>query len=127
MNYPPVNFGDGINEVLSEPSQQRRDVQRTTRERQFVRGPIPMAWLEQAARLPGKTLAVGLLLWFLRGMSKGGVIVLTHSLLARFAIDRKASYRAVTALETAGLIRVMRNQGQCPRIEVIAKPVSKMT
>ena len=36
----------------------------------FIRGPIPLAWLNVAARLPGKTLNVGLAIWWLAGMSK---------------------------------------------------------
>ena len=36
----------------------------------FVMGPIPLAWLGPATRLPGKALAVGLAIWYLRGLKK---------------------------------------------------------
>ena len=33
----------------------------------FLRGPIPLDWLSAAAQLPGKTLNVGVALWWLKG------------------------------------------------------------
>ena len=120
MKYSPLN-SDEIDEVLSETSQQRRDAQRSKRARHFIRGPIPMVWIEQAARLPGNALAVSLLLWFRHGMS-GTSVRLTHELLERFGIGRKAGYRAISALETAGLIQATRKKGKCPEITIIANP-----
>lgn len=35
----------------------------------FLKGPIPLPWLQGAARLPGKALHVGVVLWFLSGLT----------------------------------------------------------
>ena len=36
----------------------------------FIKGPIPLAWMMAAAMLPGKSLHVGLVLWYLAGLKK---------------------------------------------------------
>ena len=36
----------------------------------FLKGPVPMAWLERAFVLPGKALHVALLLWFKAGCQR---------------------------------------------------------
>ena len=41
------------------------------RKGKFLRGPVALDWLRRAAALPGKALAVGLALWFLRGAESG--------------------------------------------------------
>ena len=35
----------------------------------FLKGPVPWPWLMQAMALPGKALAVGLMLWLEHGMT----------------------------------------------------------
>src|SRR3954470_13955123 len=69
---------------------------------QFLRGPIPMAWLERAAKLPGKApLAVALVIRFESGRRGGaGPVKLTNPLVARLGVSRKAKYAATEALET---------------------------
>lgn len=103
-------------EVLSEASRRRRHTKSRRQNDHFVRGPIPMPWMERAARLPGKALAVGLLLWFIKGIVRDGPIKLSTSLLARFSVGRKAAGRALTSLEHEGLIRAQRSRGQLPRV-----------
>ena len=44
----------------------------------FLRGPIPLDWLGSAATLPGKTLHIGIALWWLHGMAKGKPFKLTQ-------------------------------------------------
>src|SRR5215471_13540555 len=96
---------DLIPTVPSEDTCRRRADKDRRRSRHFIRGPIPMPWLEAASSLPGKTLAVGLLLWFMAGMRPGHPVRLSHSLLARFHVGRKAAYRALNALVKAGLVQ----------------------
>ena len=40
----------------------------------FLKGPIPMAWLALAARLPGRALHMGLVLWYWAGITKRRVV-----------------------------------------------------
>jgi hypothetical protein len=88
---------------------------------QFLRGPIPMAWLEKAANLPGKgPLAVALAIRFESGRRGNAPSVrLTNSLAARFGVSRKAKYAALLALEGAGLIKVDRSPKRTPTVSII--------
>jgi len=107
-----------VPEVLSEPSRKRREAQAARRLRHYIRGPLPMPWLERAARLPGKALAVALLLWFRVGLVGDARVTLTSELLDRFGVGRKAAYAALAALEKAGLIEADRGPGRLPRITI---------
>ena len=60
----------------------------------FLKGPIPMAWLNAAAKLPGKTLNVGIAIWWLAGMSKTTAF---KPMLALLDEARKASVSARVA------------------------------
>jgi hypothetical protein len=90
---------------------------------QFIKGPLPMSWIEKAAALPGKALALGLAVWFRSGIT-GGQVVLGVSALARFSVGRKAAYAALKALEGAGLVRVARKKGGRPRITLLPAPAA---
>jgi len=93
----------------------------------FVMGPIPLAWLGPAARLPGKALAVGLAIWYQRGLRKSETVMLTGPILNQFGVDRHAKYRALTALENAGLVRVDRRMGKNPTVEILKTTESTKT
>ena len=85
----------------------------------FLRGPIPLAWLGSAAALPGKTLHVGIALWWLHGMAKGKPFKLTQKALQTLNVERDAASAALVRLEQAGLIRVMRMTGQRPTVSMV--------
>jgi hypothetical protein len=118
----PAGFGESLPEELSPESASRLAERRQARGRQFLRGPVPMAWLESAARLPGKALAVAVLIRFRDGFAPGQPVRLSRLLLERFAINRKAVYRALGGLESLGLIRLTRDRGKSPLIEVVHGP-----
>lgn len=94
---------------------------------EFLRGPIPLNWLCRASRLPGKTLAVALALWFKAGMSKDGnpKVKLTGKLRRRFGVGRKAASGALDRLETEGLVSVDRHTGRSPRVTLLEPPESE--
>jgi hypothetical protein len=46
-------------------------------------------------------------------------IVVGSKLARRFGIERKARYRALAALERAGLITVTRGRGRSPRVAIL--------
>jgi hypothetical protein len=88
----------------------------------FLRGPIPLVWLEQACQLPGRApLAVALAIWWLRGMrDRFDRLPLTSDSLRRFGVfNRQAKDRGLRALERAGLIRVERRQGKNPMVAIL--------
>jgi hypothetical protein len=66
----------------------------TVKARRFLKGPIPWPWIEAAARLPGKALAVGLVLWREAGMDGSGSVKLTTAKLAGLDLDRAGKARA---------------------------------
>ena len=105
--------------------QERRIMSATTtkltqqRSDRYLRGPVPLAWLQAAARLPGRALQVGLALWFLVGVTKSATVSLTTVKLAGFGVDRSATRRALTALAGAGLIALDQAPGRNPVVTVI--------
>jgi hypothetical protein len=61
----------------------------------------------KAGKLPGKATTVGIALWYLAGCKgRKTELRLTNNLMARFGVNRKMKYRALDALEGAGLIAV---------------------
>ena len=91
----------------------------------FLRGPIRLDWLGCAASLPGKTLHVGIALWWLHGISKGKPFKLTQKALQTLNVERDATSSALTRLEQAGLIRVVRQPGQRPTISMLDETAQK--
>jgi hypothetical protein len=85
----------------------------------FLRGPIPLDWLGSAASMPGKTLHVGIALWWLHGMAKGKPFKLTQKALQTLNVERDAASAALVRLEQAGLIRVERKPGQRPAVSMV--------
>jgi len=85
----------------------------------FVRGPIPLAWLRRAARLPGKTINVAVALWWRHGMAKGRPFKLTQMALNALNVGRDAAGAALLLLEQEGLIQVERKSGQRPNISLV--------
>ena len=86
----------------------------------FLKGPIPLYWLRAASELPNRALAVGILMWYLRGLEKSPKdLVLTNKRAALFGLSRYTKGRALRELENAGLVIVRRRPGQCPRVTII--------
>lgn len=85
----------------------------------FLKGPVPLDWLAQAGKLPGKCLHLGDVLWFLVGLKDTRTVPLLSSELARFGVNRQAKYRALHWLENAGLITVERHPGRNPVVTIL--------
>ena len=81
--------------------------------------PVPLNWLSVAARLPGKSLHVGVALWFTQGLQGDCMVSLTNTAGIPFGFDRNAKYRALAWLEDAGLIAVERKLGRPPKIAIL--------
>ncbi|MBM4049423.1 MAG: hypothetical protein FJ279_30375 [Planctomycetes bacterium] len=92
----------------------------------YLRGPIPLSWIERAARLPGQALAVGMALWHLAGLrSAQQHLSLSTERLAAFGVSRYAKDRALRNLSTAGLVAVDRKKGRSPRVSLITRSKSR--
>jgi hypothetical protein len=86
-----------------------------------LKGPVPLAWLTAASKLPGKSpLTVGLALWFEAGRRRSMTVTLTSAILARFGVsDRKSKYRGLSSLEQSGLIEVVRVPRRNPVVTIL--------
>lgn len=78
-----------------------------------------MAWLEVAARLPGKSMHLAVVLLHLSAVEQRDRVMLSNRDCERFGLDRNAKYRALLSLEGAGLVRVQRNLGRSPLVEIV--------
>lgn len=92
------------------------------RYRHFIKGPIPLSWMSRACQLPGHALHVALCLWYLCGLTRSRTVTLGNRVLRDFHVDRHAKYRALGALERAGLVRVTQARGALPRVEILDSP-----
>ena len=88
--------------------------------KRFLKGPIPWDWVEIASKLPGKALALGMLLWREAGMDGIVPVTITTAKAEPLGIDRSAKSRAIADLERAGLVRVERRPRQNPLVSLIA-------
>ena len=86
----------------------------------FLKGPIPMAWLNEAAKLPGKAINLGIAIWWLAGMAQTKTFKLTGKALDQLGVSRDAAADALKRLEGRGLIRVQRAPGQRPTVEILS-------
>ena len=73
----------------------------------FLKGPVPLPWLETAARLPGKSLHTGVALWYVAGLTRSPTVPLSNIAGERFGLDRNAKYRALEWLARALVERSM--------------------
>ncbi len=85
----------------------------------FLRGPIPLPWLQRAASLPGKTYTLGSILWWFRGMNPTKPIKVTNKSLRGFSISEDAYLDGLKRLEETGLVSVTRKKGQRALIEIL--------
>ena len=92
---------------------------RLTKGEHFLKGPVPLRWLEAAARLPGKCLHTGVALWYVAGLTRSASVPLSNIAGLRFGLDRNAKYRALAWLEQASLIKVERKLGRAPIVTIL--------
>ena len=85
----------------------------------FLKGPIPWEWLKEAARLPGKALAVALVAWHLRGLRKSNNFRMEPSKARSLGLSPRVARRGLKALENAGLVAVARHRGRSPEVTLL--------
>ena len=85
----------------------------------FIKGPLPLGWMQAAARLPGRTLQVALALWYLAGLKKDTTVRLTTKPLEDMGVSRDAKYDGLARLEGAGLVSIRRQPGQAPLVTLL--------
>jgi hypothetical protein len=72
--------------------------------------------------LSGKAPVLASVLWYLYRLKKSKSFVLAQARLDGFGITRQAKYRALEALEAAGLISVQRRPKKSPLVTILDRP-----
>lgn len=86
----------------------------------YLRGPIFWRWIKTANSLPGKALAVGLVLWLYRALKKSvSVKVGINDIVEKIHVAPDTVRRGLQALERAGLIEIKRESGQKNTITLV--------
>lgn len=85
----------------------------------FLRGPIPMAWLDAARAVRGKAIHVALEIWHWSFIKGSKTVKLNLSRLARCGVARTTAGRALRDLEDAGLVSVRRAPGRAPIVTIL--------
>lgn len=88
----------------------------------FIKGPISLLWIQRAAAIPGKALHVALGLWFVRGLCCKPTFPFKQKVTTGLGVSRDATYDALTRMEAAGLIRVVRHRGRAPVVTILDVP-----
>jgi len=111
----------GVADVLSR--ERRHRVPRHGPGERFLRGPIPLDWLIAAGRLPGRSLHVGMVVWFQAGRQRKGEVGFSARLPSElFGMDRSTATRALRDLESAGLVKITWAPGRAPRVRLLDAP-----
>ena len=88
----------------------------------FLKGPIPLAELIPIAKMPGKTLALWLLIVYRVSYSRKGWVTLPGYVLAEWGISKDAKIDALRRLERAGKVLVSRPKGGYLKARLMWKP-----
>jgi hypothetical protein len=92
---------------------------RSRRSDRFLKGPVPWSWLKRAMTLPGKALAVGLMLWLQRGMARRRTIPFCLAHAAANGIPEATARRAIQNLEKARLVTIRRKPGRGLEVTIL--------
>ncbi|HLG85505.1 MAG TPA: hypothetical protein VKY22_31270 [Bradyrhizobium sp.] len=92
----------------------------------FLKGPVPMKYIGQAAKLPGKALGVYIAIHHQAALSRKQWVSLPKGLMSQLGVTRDAKARALQQLEGAALVRVARSRGKPARISLIENHPSNL-
>ena len=85
----------------------------------FLKGPVPLDWIARAAALSGKSLHLGITLWYRAGLLGSMTVPLTNGDLAALGVARDAKYEGLERLRDAGLISVKQHRGRAPTVTIL--------
>jgi hypothetical protein len=107
-------------EPAAQPSRAER------KQARFVKGPLPLDWMQCAAQLPGKALQVALTIWYLAGLQKTQTVRLPSKPLDEMGVSRDAKYDALARLAGAGLVQVEQRPGQAPVVTLLNHSIQRL-
>lgn len=113
MDFRPT----GVEEVETEYSRRLK----ASRAEHYLQSHIWIDDIRDATKLGGSCLALLLLIYFRRDVTREEAVTLPSGLLAEFGIDRSAKRRGLKSLEQVKLIKVKRTAGYTAVIELCKK------
>lgn len=109
-------FKSSLKEVEVETKAGKRKSQRMNE--RFLKGPIPMRLIAQAAKLPGQSLSVYLATHHQSALTRCNKVTLPKGLLSQLGVSRDAKSRALKELVHAGLVKVESVKGKSTRVSL---------
>lgn len=85
----------------------------------FLKGPIPLSWIQRVTSLPGKTLHVALAIRWLSDMNPGARVKISKKAMKAFGFSADTCRDALKRLEAIGVIEVQSLPGQMSLITLI--------
>jgi len=87
----------------------------------FIRGPIQHDWIVRAGSISRREpLVVGIELWHLAGLGASkDSITFCPKRCEPYGLGVRGAMRGLSQLEQAGLVRVRRKRGSCPRVDIV--------
>jgi hypothetical protein len=93
---------------------------RGRRAKPFIKGPIPLAWIQLACRLNAATLAI-YIQWKAGLLGQKAKIALRPAELARFGLGGYARRRQYKALVEAKLVQPVSEKGRCKAVRLVRR------
>lgn len=94
----------------------------------FIKGPIPLAWLDGVLKIRGAAVfKTALALWFQAGLESSSTIRFTSKMMRRFTISSKSATRALKQMQASGLVRVRHRPGRCRDVEILKVQKNSIT
>lgn len=112
-------FKSPLKEVEVQTKAGKRRSQRMNE--RFLKGPIPMRCIAQAAKLPGQSLSVYLATHHQSALTRCDKVTLPKGLLSQLGVSRDAKSRALKELARAGLIQIEPVKGKSTRVRLITE------
>ena len=111
LELPPDLVAKGKQSNPTKPKKRRQH---------FVR--VPWMWMEKLIGCRGQTLRVAFVVLYLDWKAKGQPVKLANKLPQMVGVSRRAKWRALTDLESLGLISVERRARKSPMVQVQHEP-----
>ena len=87
----------------------------------FLKGPIPLGELAPVVRLPGKALALWLLVRHRVDVTGDEWVTISQNALAEFGVSKRQKIEGLRRLERAGLVEVARPKGLMLKVKLIKR------
>jgi hypothetical protein len=107
-------------------------LKRTSKSRQykqFIRGPLPLEWLQKASNISRTAGVVGLIIWGIAYQRKlwgqdsqrrtSGYIKVTNQNCLKWGVCGNSKNTALRLMDEAGLIRLDLKRGRSPIVQII--------